>query len=407
MEERVSLSRLAYILTKSRRVIVIATIGAVLVSSLVSLVLPKWYRAVASILPPETTMSQLDIGGMMRYAGYQPAFIPTLTSPSEIYAAILRSNRIRDAVVDSLDLIRVYDVRSVQAARGKLRKRATVSISTEGIVYIACEDKVRSMAARIANTFMLELDRFNRQSRSITVRKVRKFVETRLKQTEAELESAERELQRFKEETGAVLISEQTRTSIETAAGLYGKIAELEVSLERFGQFATERSPEIVDLRTRIRAHERKLAEMGYMESPPSEGTDSKLFPKFSNAPQLQKRLAGLLREVEIKRTVYGVLSEQYEEARIQEMKNTPTITVLDWAEEPVTRWRPKRKTIVMVSAAVALILSSFVVLVRERMRRRDDSRTREHLSQITNMLGSDLRGILRFFGYRRTHKEV
>jgi tyrosine-protein kinase Etk/Wzc len=402
MDERLSLTGLIYKLARNRKVIIVSTLGAILISAAVSLLLPKWYRATASILPPESASGQADIGGMMRFAGYQPAFIPTITSPSEIYVAVLESNRIMDAVVDSFDLMTVYKAKNSEDARGYLRRHAKASVTADGIVRIACEDKSRTRAAQMANTFVRELDRFNRTSRSASVRNVRRFIETRLEQTVAELGSAEEELQRFKEQTGAVLISEQTRTSIETAAGIYGQIAGLEVNLERLGQFATEKSPEIIDIRTRIRAMERKLAEMGYMESASEEGMDSKLFPKFSNAPELERQLAELLREVEIKRTVYAVLSEQYEQARIQEMKNTPTIMVLDWAQEPITRWRPKRTRLVAVTAVCALLLSSLIVLARERINTDSGSPEREALSKISMMLSGDIRRLLSLFGHVR-----
>ena len=223
----------------------------------------------------------------------------------------------------------------------------------------------------------------------------------RIQQAVVELEIAEDELKNFKESSGAILISEQTRVSIETAAEIYGRIAELEVSLERLGQFATHRSPEVIDIKSQIRALERKLAEMGYMTSDENEESDSKLFPRFSDAPELEKRLAKLLREVEIRRSVYAVLSEQYETARIQEMKNTPTLQVLDWAHPPLARSRPRRKAIVAVSGVFAFLLSSFVVLSREKRHLDTMVQPERVTAEISEMLRGDLRAIGAFFRQR------
>ena len=396
MEERVNLLALSEALVEKRKFVALTTVLVLAISVGVSLILPRWYRSKATILPPESATNQADIAGLMLVAGYQPAYIPTLTSPSEIYAAILRSVRVRDAVVDSLDLVDVYNVKNKEAARRRLLKRCKMNVTREDIVEIVCEDKDRNRAADIANLFVRELDRFNSELRVTAARRVREFIETRIQQTRHELEKAETDLKTFKEETGAVLISEQTRASIQTAAEMYGKIAELEVSLERLRQFATERSPEVVDIRSRIRALQRKLGEMGYLQGETDTDLGSMLFPKFSAAPDLEKRLSALLRDVEIKRSVYGVLSEQYEHARIQEMKDTPTIQVLDRAEPSRGAWRPKRKVIVSVSTVCAFIVSCLVVLASRSLGTGGDPQSRQALVRISSIIAEDLESLKR-----------
>jgi hypothetical protein len=156
-------------------------------------------------------------------------------------------------------------------------------------------------------------------------------------------------------------------------------------------QYATERSPEVLDIRTQIRALERKLAEMGYMEGEVEADDGSTLFPKFSTAPEIEQQLAVLMRDVEIKRSVYTVLSEQYEQAKIQELKDTPTLRVLDWAYPPELRSRPKRKKIVGISVALALLLSSVWVYYREKSGNRLQGDAEGAHYDIAAMLRDDL----------------
>ena len=106
MEERVSLLEILRLLVRNRRVIVLATAAAAVVSVLVSLVIPSWYKGVASILPPEGGMQQAEMAAMMRTAGFKPAYIPGVTTEAEIYAVILKSTTVTDAVIDSFDLER-------------------------------------------------------------------------------------------------------------------------------------------------------------------------------------------------------------------------------------------------------------------------------------------------------------
>ena len=394
MEERVSIGEMIGVLLRNRRLIAAIVLLTIAVSAAVALLLPSWYMAKASILPPESATSQTDIVGIMRYAGFQPAMIPTTTSPSEIYTAILRSERVTGAVLDSLDLIREYGSRNRVKALKRLKKKTYVDVTLEGLVRVQYSDKNRQRAADVVNTYVRELDRFNRETKVTTARKVREFIENRLVQSVEELDAAETSLRRFKEATGVVMISEQTAASIEMATELYARIVGLEVSLERMRQFATERSPEVLDLQTQIRALERKLAEMGYMDSDVEGTSESKLFPKFSSAPEIEQQMAVLMRDVEIRRSVYAVLSEQYEQARIQEMKDTPTLQVLDWAHPPEVRFRPKRKIIVGISAALALLLSSIWVTYRERFQGALSPEAEGTQAGIAAMLRDDLQWI-------------
>lgn len=402
-DQRVNMVDVLRILIANRRFVALCTVGAVAISVIVSLVLPQWYESRATILPPQSAASQLDFLGMMRYAGYQPGMIPAISSPSEVYAAILASVRVKRAVIDSLDLATVYKETRMEKLLGKLRKRTRISVTAEGIVVVRCEDKAPERARLLVDAYVNELDRFNRFSRVTTARAVRQFIETRIGQVVEELDKAESGLSAFKDSTGAVLISEQATASIEAAADIFALITELEVRREQVSQFATERSPEIIDIDRQIRALERKLGEMGYGRSVAGadEARVTAIFPRFNDAPELEISLARLMRDVEVKRAVFAVLSEQYEQARIQEMKDTPTLQVLDWGRVPTVRSRPRRKAIVIITAVSAFFLSSMLAVVRQRARKGEYAREREAISDIKKSLADDLHDVKRLFGRR------
>lgn len=392
MEQRVNMFEIIRILIAERRFIVLCTAATLVVSVAISLVLPRWYKSRASVLPPDSATSQMDLVGMMQYAGFQPGMLPTIASPSDVYAKILGSVRVRRAVIDSLGLAGVYDQNSIEDLLEELGKHTWIDVSPEGLVIVECEDRHPERAKQMVDAYVNELDRFNRFTRVSTARGVRQFIETRLQEVEKELNVAEAGLRAFKDSTGAVLISEQARVSIETAAELFAKIAELEVQRERMRPYATEMSPEIVDIDLQIQALERKLEEMGYRRSAADDGHDSLLFPRFSDTPGLELNLERLMRDVEVKRAIYGVLVEQYEQARIQELRDTPTVQVLDWGLVPVGKWRPKRTVIVLTSTISALLLSLVIAVVRHRAGRGEYRHEREALGEIRKSLAVDVK---------------
>ena len=92
--------------------------------------------------------------------------------------------------------------------------------------------------------------------------------------------------------------------------------------------------------------------------------------------PDLGLQYARLFRDAKIQETLYGLLTQQYELARIQEAKDSPTVQVLDVAKAPEKKTRPKRSLIVLLSTTTAVFLSVFLVFFLEFL---DKGRNRRH----------------------------
>ena len=88
----------------------------------------------------------------------------------------------------------------------------------------------------------------------------------------------------------------------------------------------------------------------------------NKLFPVLSELPALGLQLQRLSRERGIQNTLFTFLTQQFEEAKIQEAKNTPTIQVLDIAKTPIKRYKPKRTLIVIGVFTISLLFSILIV---------------------------------------------
>ena len=56
------------------------------------------------------------------------------------------------------------------------------------------------------------------------------------------------------------------------------------------------------------------------------------------------------MREVEIQTQIYITLQQQYELARIDEVKETPSVVILDEGKSSIEKDTPKRKLIIIIS---------------------------------------------------------
>ena len=73
------------------------------------------------------------------------------------------------------------------------------------------------------------------------------------------------------------------------------------------------------------------------------------------------------MRHVEVQNTLYTFLTQQYEEAKIQEARDTPTVQVLDYAVLPDLKYKPVRSRIVIIGFVLATIFSMYFVYFRIR----------------------------------------
>src|SRR6185369_2979161 len=111
---------------------------------IVSLLLPKSYKATVTLLPPQQSssvgaslVSQLgNLGGMAALAGGSLG----IKNPNDLFVAMLKSRTVEDAMVQRYDLMKEYRERYLSDARKQFEKHATVDGSgKDGMIHISVE----------------------------------------------------------------------------------------------------------------------------------------------------------------------------------------------------------------------------------------------------------------------------
>ena len=95
----------------------------------------------------------------------------------------------------------------------------------------------------------------------------------------------------------------------------------------------------------------------------------SSLFPVLADVPELGVELVRLKREVEIQNTLFVFLTQQYEEAKIKEAKDTPTIQVLDYPQKPFQKSAPKRVIILIICLFISTFVNVLFILYRSELK--------------------------------------
>lgn len=122
---------------------------------------------------------------------------------------------------------------------------------------------------------------------------------------------------------------------------------------------------------------------------------------QYAGSPELNFQAGRLQRQVTIKQEVLTTLRRQYEEARIQEVNDTPVITVIDWAVPPDEKSSPKRRASVVLAfflGGVLAVVGAFGQEFIDRARVNDQ----EQFEKISSRWEATKQELLRMFRIRR-----
>lgn len=302
--------------------------------------------------------------------------LPSLTPNRDLLVSVLKSRTVAQAVVDRFGLQARYRARFPEDAVRTLQERTDIRVSREGVISVRVEDTDPTLAADMANFYVEELDRLVARYSTGEAAQRRLFLTEQLARARADLDAAQEALRRFQERHRAVALQEQTRGVIEAAARLKGEIMAAEVQLQVVRQFATEANPEVVALRRRLEELRRQLAQTQYGEPAGADaaggpGSDRRDFVvPLPKVPGVGTELARLTREAKVQETLVTLLTEQVEQARLEEARDLPVVRVLDRAVPPQRHARPKATLNLVLAGATSLLTGILLAFVLDSVAR-------------------------------------
>ncbi len=308
--------------------------AAAALAAVVSLLLPNWYEAESTLLPPSET-SESGFGlltGMIQSSALSSLGLSTTSTPSDVFAEILQSRRLCEAAINRFSLMKLYKRKNMDRTVREFRRHLDVSVNSAGLLTVTFEDRNAKRAADITNYLVAELDHFNVDTYKTRGKRLREFLEGRVGEVQRKLVVAEERLVVYERQHRVV-----SSGGSEAALGVSDILAQkfnLETQRAYVSGFAAPTSAERLSI-------ERQL---------------SALNGEISKLPEMKLDGARLVLDVEVQRKLLLLMTAQFEDARMQERRDTPTITVLDAASPPQIKTRPVRSAIVAVAALLALL---------------------------------------------------
>lgn len=360
-----------------------ATLVGLILSIVVVFIIPVRYTSTTRLMPPDSAGGGVTsiLAALTKGSGELASLggeLFGLKSSGEVFVGMLHSNTIENALINKFDLRKVYRVRTWQAARDGLEDRTEIFADRKsGIITIKVSDGNASRAAEMSREYVNQLDHLVTSLDTSSAHRERVFLEGRLDQVQQDLETAEKEFSEFASKNTALDIKEQGRAMIGAAAELEGQLVAAQTTLEGLRQIYTANNVRVRSLQARIDEYRRQLQKMGGKVPSTADGqslsnggnSDSSVadYPTIRELPILGVTWADLYRRSRVEEVVFETLTKQYEMAKVEEARETPSVKVLDAAEVPEKKSFPPRLLFIFLGATFAFCCASVWALASAR----------------------------------------
>jgi uncharacterized protein involved in exopolysaccharide biosynthesis len=356
------------VLAKHKKFIFWTTLIVSIAAVVYSLLVPQYWVSTASILPAEDRVSRSFSGSLMDLGS---SFLGGSGKNNAIsLVSIMKSRTFSERVINKFDLMNYFEIDepdsliSLELALIKLKEKiVSIQINDEsGLIYINAETKNKKLSADIANYYVERIEEYNQKTRMTKGRQKRIFLEKRLAEIESNLQSLSNQLKIFYKQNNAIDLTEQTKVMLDIYSELISKKMQKEVQLELAAHSMVENAPIIETLKKEIDVLSNKIKELEKSEI----NSDFKYGLSLDDVSDLIVEYADLELKIRIEKALYEFMYPQYEQARLEELRDLPSIEVIDVARLSGLRSKPQRAMICIFSFLASFILTSIVAMLYE-----------------------------------------
>jgi uncharacterized protein involved in exopolysaccharide biosynthesis len=403
----------ANLLWDHRRLLALTFAITLVLSAILAFSLPKQYDSVARLMPPDQQSSSAallaavagrSLGGLGGLAG---GLLGGRTSTA-LFIDLLQSRTISDHIIERFHLQDVYHKRyRVDMVKFLAHHTTVVDDKKSGVITLTYSDTDPVRGREIAQAYIEELNQLVTTSNTSSARREREFIEKRLVTVKAQLNDAEKALSDFSSVNTTLDIKAQTQTMVEAAAKLQAELIVAQSDLDSLEQIYGNDNIRVRSTRARIASLQHELNKLSGSSAAlpsdtgnaPLEPDSTSLYPSLRQLPRLAVPFAALYRDVRIQETVFELLSQEYEAARVEEAKDTPIVSVFDPPLVAEKKSSPSRLLVILVLTGLATIAGCLFVVLRHQWRNLSDADPRHMLA---TQIATSLRGILPIPGAHR-----
>lgn len=302
-----------------------------------------------------------------------------MKNQGDVFIGVLQSETIENKLIDEFDLRRVYWTKFYDSARNKLTSNTTITADRKsGIITITVSDHNAARAQRLAQAYVAELDHVMARVSTSAARRERVFLEERLKQVKTDLDEASRQLGEFSSKNTTFNIDEQAKAMVETEGNLTGQLIAAQSELAGLRQIYSDNNVRVKSLKAQIEGLNAQIVQFGGTPGSSTERISGILAPTLRALPLVGTVYTDYFRKAKIQETVFEVLTQEYELAKVEEAKEIPPVKVLDPADLPERKSGPPRARFLLIGAVLGCFVAVGWEWGRYRWDRMDENSPRK-----------------------------
>jgi tyrosine-protein kinase Etk/Wzc len=353
-DDEISLLDLLQTIVDNLRLLVLGPLAVGVTALGISFLIPPTYTAKTQFLPPQQQQSAAasmlaSLGSLGGLAGA----VGGIKNPADQFLAYMKSVTVQDALIDRFKLLERYEVKTKTDARLLLAGSVRSSSGKDGLISIEVDDKDPQIAADLANAHVEELGKLLGRLATTEAQQRRLFFEKQLALAKDKLIQSEKEL-KATGVSGSVLKSNPA-SAVAAVAGLQAGVTAQEVKLGAMRGYLAETAPEFKQALNELANFKAQLAKQ------------EKDTPSNSNL-NAQGDYVSKYREFKYNETLFELLVKQFEIAKVDESREGAVIQILDAAQAPERKSKPKKALIAIIATLAAGFVLLLLVFIRQAL---------------------------------------
>ena len=367
-DDEISLLDLLQVIVENLRILILAPLGVGILALGISFFIPPSFTANTAFLPQQQASAAASMLQSLGAIGGIACAAAEIKNLADQYVAFLQSRAVQDALIKRFDLQERYQQDFQESTRKTLAGMSKISAGKDGLITIAVEEEDPQIAADIANAYVDELSQLLSRLAVTEAQQRRVFFEKQLQQTKAKLVAAQQTLAASGVSVAALNISPDV--ALEGPARLRAEVTAQEVKLASMRSYLTENAPAFKQAMSTLTALKKQLSLAEKVQNPSERSQDNDYINNY--------------REYKYQETLFELFTKQFELAKIDEGRESPVIQVVDVAQVPELKSKPKKALIAVMATLLTGFMLLFFVFARSTWRNgQSDPATAEKIALI------------------------
>ncbi|RKY94277.1 MAG: hypothetical protein DRQ01_02740 [Ignavibacteriae bacterium] len=366
-DKKIDLLDYLVILIKWKKFLILLLLPTMIVTYLaIYFLIEEQFDAEALIIPADDT----SMGGIGSLIGNLDVNLPfdlgAGSSPEMgLYSTIIYSRTNLQKVIDKFNLYQVYKLTpEIKDYKKKAIDILENNISASETEFGAFSLEVRSnspeLAANITNFIIEELNSTLIRIRTEKSRNNRVFLQDRIVEIRQNLRASEDSLIIYQTVSGILQPEEQFKGIIEAYTSIESDLITTKIQKSILEKIKGEQSIDVINMQFEIEEIEKKLGELK------KHGEPSGIIPSLKTLPEKAINYFRILREVEINSAILEFVLPLFEQSKIEEKKDIPTLQVIDNAIPPEKKSYPPRMVLTLLMTFSVFLISFIFILIKE-----------------------------------------